>query len=113
MVAAFCGWLRAERWEQVDTDVAHCDVVARRGPVTLYAEAKGWTSSPGGDVDELYEQLLRRRLEDDDPHARFAVVVPTPVEWHALRVPARVRSLLRVDVFVVDEAGGVRVVPGR
>lgn len=113
VVAAFCDWLRAEGWEHVETEVAHCDVVARRGPTTLYAEAKGWTSSPGGDVDELYGQLLRRMLEGDDPHTRFAVVVPTAVEWHALRVPARVRELLRVDVFVVDDAGGVRLVPGR
>lgn len=111
VVAAFCDWLRSDGWEEVDTEVAHCDVVARRGQVTLYADAKGWASPPGGDTDALYGQLLRRMLEVDDPHTRFAVVVPTPVERHALRVPGRVRRLLRVDVFVDDDEG-VRVVAG-
>jgi hypothetical protein len=39
--------------------------------------------------------------------AHFAVVVPARAEASALRVPSRVRALLGVEVFVVDDAGVV------
>ena len=51
---------------------------------------------------------------DDDPSARYALVVP---DWPrsvraAARVPVRVRALLHVTLYAVDEAGRVRVVQG-
>ncbi len=69
------------------------DVLARRDGATLYAEAKGRTTSPGLDVDSRYGQLLRR-MTDSDPHARYAVVVPSTAVAATLRVPERIRELL-------------------
>jgi hypothetical protein len=37
----------------------------------------------------------------------FAVVVPTSAETAALRVPRRVRELLRIDVYTVGDDGKV------
>ena len=41
----------------------------------------------------------------EDSAARFAVVVPSKAEAAALRVPKRVRSVLQIEVFVVDDEG--------
>lgn len=57
----------------------------------------------------MYGQLLRRMPITDDPNARFAVVVPTRARIAALRVPAPVRALLRIDVYVVDDDGQVEL----
>jgi hypothetical protein len=38
----------------------------------------------------------------------FAVVVPTGAEAAALRVPRRVRDLLRIDVYSVGDDGQVQ-----
>jgi hypothetical protein len=86
--------------------VAFCDVVARRGSETLYAEAKGRTTELGLDVDTAYGQLLRRMPLDADD-ARFALVVPAEALRAALRVPRRVREMLRLDVYAVSDAGEV------
>jgi hypothetical protein len=53
----------------------------------------------------MYGQILRRMpIDADDEANRFVVVVPTgAAERAALRVPARVRALLRVAVYTVDE----------
>ncbi|MCL3862950.1 hypothetical protein [Actinotalea sp. K2] len=110
VVAAFCAWLAGEGWTSIRTEVEFCDVVAQRDGQILYAEAKGHTSEPGTDSDVLYGQLLRRMPLLDDPTARFAVVVPTPVVRHVLRVPARLRAVLHIDVYVVDDIGGVELV---
>jgi hypothetical protein len=45
--------------------------------------------------------------EVGDPNTRFAVVVPTGAEAAALRVPRRVRDLLRIDVYAVSDDGQV------
>lgn len=82
-------------------------MVATRGSEALCAEAKGRTTSPGLDVDTMYGQLLRRMPERAVGRARFAVVVPEQARLHALRVPARVRALLGVEVFTVGADGAV------
>jgi len=73
----------------------------------LYAEAKGRTSEPGLDVDTLYGQLLRR-MTDDNARVRYAVVVPTQATRAALRVPAKVRQNLRIDIYEVTDDDTVR-----
>ena len=86
------------------------DVVAHRGNETIYAEVKGRTKSrPGAGLDTLYGQLLRRMPAEEvgDPNTRFAVVIPTGAEAAALRVPRRVRDLLRIDVYAVSDDGQV------
>jgi hypothetical protein len=45
--------------------------------------------------------------EVGDPNTRFAVVVPTGAEVAALRVPRRVRDVLRIDVYAVSDDGQV------
>jgi hypothetical protein len=112
VVPAFRRWLEAQGWE-TETEAEFVDVLARRGDETIYAEAKGRTKSrPGGGVDSLYGQLLRRMpgAEGGDPNTRFAVVVPTGAEAAALRVPRRVRDLLRIDVYSVSDDGQVEKV---
>lgn len=97
VVDAFCGWLSAAGWT-VRREVEFVDVAAVRGDERLYAKAKGRTAAIGTDVDTLYGQLLRR-MPDEDPAARYAVVVPTVALKAALRVPAWVRDRLRLDVY--------------
>jgi len=106
VVDAFARYLEAERW-MVSREVEFCDLVATRDTARLYVEAKGRTAAIGTDVDTMYGQLLRRMPLAEDAAARFAVVVPDRAEVAALRVSERVRSLLRIDVFVVDEEGNV------
>jgi hypothetical protein len=109
VVPAFCRWLEGQGW-QTETESDFVDVVARRGPETIYAEVKGRTKNgPGGGVDTLYGQLLRRMPADevDDPNARFAVVIPSGAEAAALRVARRVRDILRIDIYAVSDDGHV------
>ena len=109
--AAFTRWLTADGWT-VKTYPADqwLDVYAERGRERLLAEVKGKTSDPGIDADIAYGQLLRRRPANEDLTVRFALVVP---DWPrsvraAARVPARLRALLRVTLYAVDDAGTVR-----
>jgi hypothetical protein len=55
-------------------EVEFVDMTATRDGETLYAEAKGRTSSVGLDVDTMYGLLLRR-MRDESGAARYAVVV--------------------------------------
>jgi hypothetical protein len=103
VVAAFERYLRDAGW-RVSREVEFCDLVAERDGERLFVEAKGRTAAIGTDVDAMYGQILRRMPLAEDPTARFAVVVPTRAENAALRVPSRVRALLGVEVFVVDDA---------
>ena len=105
VIVAFCAWLEQEGWT-VEREVSFVDVLARRDAVTLYAEAKGRTTSPGLDVDTMYGQLLRR-MTSSDPSACYAIVVPSTAMAAALRVPQHVRDLLRVEVYGVDENGTI------
>src|SRR5918995_1838976 len=109
VVPVFRKWLEAQGWEtKAETDFV--DVVAHRGNETIYAEVKGRTKSrPGAGLDTLYGQLLRRMPAEEagDRDVRFAVVVPTGAEAAALRVPKRVRDVLRIDVYAVSDDGQV------
>lgn len=108
VIKAFTTWLTDSGWT-VTREVDFCDVVARRGTTTLYAEAKGRTTSPGLDVDTLYGQLLRRADVSTDG-AVLGVVVPTEARAAALRVPEATRRALRVTVYVVGAGGHVEVI---
>ena len=109
VVPAFCRWLEDQGWE-TETEAEYVDVVARRGNETIYAEVKGRTKrSPGAGLDTLYGQLLRRMPAEEvgNPNTRFAVVIPTGAEAAALRVPRRVRDVLRIDVYAVSDDGQI------
>ena len=108
VVTAFVAWLEPDGWN-VDREVDFCDVVARRGNETLYAEAKGRTAAIGLDVDTLYGQLLRR-VPLDATGARFGAVVPSAARIAALRVSGSVRRMLDVTIYVVDDSGGVEAI---
>lgn len=110
-VAGFSQWLRARGW-QVETEVEWADVVATRRDERLVAEAKGSTLAPNLDIDTAYGQLLRR-MSDDRPDIRYAIVVPERFVAGALRVPETIRRTLRLDVYGVDDVGNVTVHPGR
>lgn len=114
VVDAFCSWLESNGWD-VEREVEFCDVRAVRGTEAMYAEAKGKTSAVGLDVDTMYGQLLRRMPPGEVGHAEFAVVVPTSALSAlsaALRVPARVRELLGIEVYAVDDQNVVEHHPG-
>jgi hypothetical protein len=109
VVPAFRRSLETQGWK-TETETGFVDVVAHRGNETIYAEVKGRTKSrPGAGLDTLYGQLLRRMPVEEvgDPNTRFAVVIPTGAEAAALRVPKRVRELLRIDVYAVSDDGQV------
>jgi hypothetical protein len=106
VIEAFVTWLTSEGWS-VEREVDFCDVVARRGGETLFAEAKGETAAIGLDVDTMYGQILRRMPIAENESYRFAVVVPLHAREAALRVPTRTRELLRISVFVVTAEGEV------
>lgn len=111
VITAFCNWLVEHGWD-VEREVAFVDAVASRNGQMLYVEAKGRTSSPGLDVDTLYGQLLRRMPDTTNDAVRFAVVLPETALKAALRVPARVRAMLAIDLFTVSEIGVVREISG-
>lgn len=106
VVDAFARYLSQQGWA-VSREVEFCDLVAERDGERLFIEAKGRTAAIGTDVDTMYGQILRRMPIAEDAAARFAVVVPTRAGQAALRVPPRVRALLSVEVFVVDDNGAV------
>jgi hypothetical protein len=112
VVRAFCAWLSQHGWI-VEREVRFTDVVARRGDERLFVEAKGRTAAIGLDVDALYGQLLRRMPNEAVGEARFAVAVPEEAVAAALRVPNRVRELLRVSVYAVSADDTVRLVTTR
>ena len=106
VIVAFCGWLESEGWTSIRREVEFVDIVAERDGQTLYAEAKGRTSSPGLDVDTMYGQLLRR-MQHPEHNACYGVVVPSSALAAALRVPEWVRERLQVQVYAVDLDGQV------
>ena len=106
MVAAFRSRLEREGWA-VEAEVDFCDLLAEKNGARLYVEAKGRTTSPGLDIDTMYGQVLRRMPIEEDLNARFAVVVPDRALAAALRVGERVRRLLRIEVYAVDEKDAV------
>jgi hypothetical protein len=105
VVQVFVAWLEEHGWT-VATEVAWADVVAERGDERLVAEAKGFTTSPGLDIDTLYGQLLRRMTELHS--TSYAVVVPEKLIQVAARVPEAVRARLRIRLFGIDMNDVVR-----
>lgn len=90
VVQAFRQWLASHGWT-TRTEVAHVDILAERDGQRVYVEAKGRSTEPGTDADIAYGQLLRRMPAEDDPTARYALVIrddPRSVRA-AVRVPAR------------------------
>ncbi|MGC5004780.1 hypothetical protein [Streptomyces sp. DT203] len=106
VVGAFRHWLVAEGWTPVAPTDQWTDIEAVRGDERLIGEAKGRTKEKGVDADIAYGQLLRR-MADHSPATRFALIVPTSSVWHAERVPAQVRRLLRIDLYEVSDANQV------
>ena len=104
IVDAFAEWLSNAGWA-VRREVDFVDLLAERDGERMYVEAKARTAAIGTDVDTMYGQILRRMPIADDAAARFAVVVPA--EARSAAVPARLRQMLRIDVYVVDERGTV------
>ena len=109
VIDIFCRWLESRGWT-IKREVDFIDILAERGAERLYAEAKGRTSVIGLDVDILYGQLLRRMSEEETEQVRFGAVVPEEGRNAALRVPRRVRNMLRIDIFVVNADGQVEQV---
>ena len=107
VVDAFCAWLASEGWT-CEREVEFVDVLATRTGERLYVEAKGRTAAIGLDVDTMYGQILRRMPIGAEDGSRFAVVVPTEAVAAALRIPARVRELLRIEVYEVTLEGDVQ-----
>ncbi|MGX1914808.1 hypothetical protein ACWIID_39210 [Streptomyces phaeochromogenes] len=103
---AFRTWLLADGWTPVDPTDRWTDLEAVRGQERLICEAKGRTSEKGIDADIAYGQLLRR-MTSQDPHIRYALVVPSSSMTAAERVPAHVREVLRIDVYEVTVEGRV------
>jgi hypothetical protein len=102
VVDAFITWLQSQGW-RTWTEVDYLDVLAERDGCWLRAEAKSHTGESAGlDVDTAFGQLLRRMDDDDEVNVRYAIVVPPGSLDNVMRVPRRVRELLRIDVYVVD-----------
>ncbi|MEU8617562.1 hypothetical protein [Streptomyces sp. NPDC048623] len=98
----FRTWLLTGGWTPVDPTDRWTDLEAVRGQERLICEAKGRTSEKGIDADIAYGQLLRR-MTSQNPHTRYALVVPSSSAKAATRVPAHVRQLLRIDVYEVTD----------
>lgn len=97
---AFRRWLLAEGWTPVTPTDEWTDIEATRGEERLVGEVKGQNKEKGAAVDIAYGQILRR-MTDNSQAIRYALVVPTSLVWHAERVPAHVRGLLRIDLYEV------------
>ncbi len=104
--AAFVRYLLERGWDVTTDSADHTDVLAHRGAERIVAEIKGHTSSPGLDVDTLYGQLLRRMTAPGED-TRYALVVPISLQTKVERVPAPVRDLLDIDMWLVDDDGDV------
>lgn len=104
--AAFVRYLLERGWGVTTDNADYTDVLAHRGSEHIVAEVKGHTSSRGLDVDTLYGQLLRRMTAPGDT-TRYALVVPMSMQTKVERVPATVRDLLDIDVWLVDDDGEV------
>ncbi|MFF3457859.1 hypothetical protein ACFYXH_26755 [Streptomyces sp. NPDC002730] len=104
---AFRRWLVAEGWTPVAPTDPDADIEAIRGVERLIGEAKGRTTDRGTDTGIAYGQLLRRMI-GGSRDTRYAIIVPTSSVWHAERVPATVRDLLRIDLYEVTDDGAVK-----
>lgn len=113
VVLAFKEWLEGRGWTVEIETKDFIDLVAtnERGE-RIVAEAKGKTTGrPGAGLDTVYGQLLRRMPPEvvDDPKTRFAVVIPPTATEAALRVSQRIRDLLNIDIYTVDDDKNVEL----
>lgn len=106
VVDVFTAWLHGQGWS-TQHEVNFVDILAERAGRRMYVEAKGRTAAPGLDVDTMFGQLLRRMPPDELGSVDFAVVVPDVAIRFVLRVPKRVRDVLRIRAFSVAEDGTV------
>lgn len=110
VTAAFRRWLTAHGWTVDPPDRAGPDVTAVCGSQRLIGEAKSDTGDNAGtDLDTAYGQLLRR-MTNPGPDTRYALIVPTTILRSAQRVPAHIRQTLRIELYVVDNDGQVRLI---
>jgi len=102
VVEEFSKWLTFEGWTLVTplTGAPTSKPCAARSASS--ARPRGTTSDAGLDYDIAYGQLLRR-MTDEAPGARYAIAVPSSALKAALRVPQRIRDLLRVTVYEVRD----------
>ncbi|MFJ2889137.1 hypothetical protein ACIO53_24130 [Streptomyces sp. NPDC087305] len=107
---AFRAWLLTEGWTLVTPADRWTDIEAERQSERLVGEVKGRTSEKGIDADIAYGQLLRR-MTDDRPTTRYALVLPTSSAKAAERVPPYIRQLLRIDLYEVSDDNHVRRLP--
>lgn len=112
--AIFEHWLRAEGWAltRLPRQGNHPDIDAQHPEYgRLIAEVKGdVTPNNGTSLDIGYGQLLRRMGAGSG--ICYALVVPENALKAAFRVPAEVRTRLRIELFSVDQDGTVRRVVG-
>ncbi|MET7671492.1 hypothetical protein [Micromonospora luteifusca] len=104
---AFRIWLISEGWTPVEPTDRFTDIEATRGGERVIGEVKGETSEPGIDADIAYGQLLRRMTEVSTD-VRYALIIPTASVRAAQRVPAHVRTQLRIRLYEVTADGQVR-----
>ncbi|WP_017581291.1 hypothetical protein [Nocardiopsis valliformis] len=107
---AFRRWLTTEGWTPATPTEPWTGIEAERGGERLIIEAKGRTEEQGTGADVAYGRLLRR-MTDQSPATRYALVLPTASVRHAARVPAHVRCLLRVDLYEVTDDNRVLLRP--
>jgi hypothetical protein len=94
---------------QVEREVDFVDMKATKGPLTLYAEAKGRTAAIGLDI-ETPVWPAAARVPDEAGDSLLGVVVPEEGVSAALRVPEWIRARLRIHVWAVSDQGEVRQV---
>lgn len=106
--AAFMAYLTERGWDVTATNDDFTDLIARRGAELLVAEVKGHTKSAGAAIDIGYGQLLRRMSVDHPDLVEYALVVPETLLWHVERVQPETRRRCGIEVYLVDDFGGVR-----
>lgn len=107
-LARFAAYLDQQGWKVPPTprgDYPDVDARHRETGARLVAEVKGQTSEPGLDTDTAYGQLLRRMDTEPEPGTRYTLVLPEALRVKAERVPAHVREMLRVEVWLVPDEG--------
>lgn len=107
-LARFAAYLGREGWEVPPTprgDFPDIDARHRETGARLVGEVKGHTSEPGLDTDTAFGQLLRRMGAEPEPATRYVLVVPEALRGKVERVPAHIREVLRVEVWLVPDDG--------
>ena len=114
-VAAECEkWLRQQGVKIVAHHVyGRADMVATKGGLgTFVIEIEGDSSRQKEQA--MYSALgqIVLSMKDSSPSIRYGLAVPDSAQWETQfkKIPARVRELLKLDLFLVSKAG-VRKMP--